>query len=125
MRRLKKNRKEERSVVYLDETWVNACDSLEKMWVEDDPNVAGGTHGGIRKPSGKRNRLFILHAGSENGWIPGADLVFQSKKSTGDYHDEMTVEHFEEWFHDSLMPSIPPKSLMLLTTVDNWNVYQR
>ena len=33
--------------------------------------------------------LIILHAGSENGWIDGADLVFQSKKATGDYHDEM------------------------------------
>ena len=42
---------------------------------------------------------------SENGWINGADLVFQSKKATGDYHDEMTSEHFEEWFHDSLMPN--------------------
>ena len=104
LRRLRKNRKEERPIVYLDETWVNAHDSLVKMWVEDDPNVSGGTQGGIRKPSGKGNRLIILHAGSENRWIPGADLVFQSKKSTGDYHDEMTAEHFEEWFHDSLMP---------------------
>ena len=86
------------------------------MWVENDTNVAGGTHGGIRKSSGKGNRLIILHTGSENGWIPGADLVFQSKKSTGDYHDEMTAEHFEEWFHDSLMPNITPK---LLIVIDN------
>ena len=42
----------------------------------------------MRKPSGKGTRLIILHAGGEDGWIEGADLVFQSKKSTGDYHDE-------------------------------------
>ena len=29
-----------------------------------------------------------MHAGGEDGWIEGADLVFQSKKATGDYHDE-------------------------------------
>ena len=26
---------------------------MEKMWVEDDPVVSGGTIGGFRKPSGK------------------------------------------------------------------------
>ena len=36
------------------------------------------------------------------------------KKATGDYHDEMTSEHFEEWFHDSLMPNIPPNSLIVM-----------
>ena len=34
-----------------------------------------------RKPSGKGTRLIILHAGSCKGWINGAELVFQSKKS--------------------------------------------
>ena len=75
--------------------------------VEDDPRATGGTTGGIRKPSGKGGRLIILHAGSENGCIDGAALVFQSRKAMGDYHDDMTSEHFEEWFHDSLMPNIP------------------
>ena len=32
----------------------------------------------------KETRLIILHAGSENGWINEAGLVFQSKKATGD-----------------------------------------
>ena len=96
-----RNRREGRPVVYLDETWANARDSVEKMWVEDDPVVSGGTIGGVCKPSGKGNRLIILHAGGENGWVNSADLVFQSKKVTGDYHDEMTAAYFEEWFHDS------------------------
>ena len=55
-----------------------------------------------------------MHAGSENEWINGADLVFQSKKATGDYHDEMTSEDFEEWFHDLLMPNIPANSLIVM-----------
>ena len=48
--------------------------------------------------------------------VLGADLVFQSKKATGDYYNEMPSEYFEKWFHDSLMPNIPPKSLIV---VDN------
>ena len=84
------------------------------MWVEDDPRAIGGMKGGIRKPSGKGSRLIILHASSENGWINEADLVFQSKKASGDYRDEMTSGHFEEWFYDSLMPNIPCNSLIVI-----------
>ena len=71
--------------IYLDETWANARDGREKMWVENDPRVPGGTTGGIKKPSGKGSRLIILHAGCESGWVNGAALVFQRKKATGDY----------------------------------------
>ena len=46
---MKVNRREGRPVVYLDETWANARDGKEKMWVEDDPRASGGTKGGIRK----------------------------------------------------------------------------
>ena len=37
MRQLRRNRQEGMPVIYLDETWANACDGVEKMWVEDDP----------------------------------------------------------------------------------------
>ena len=76
--------------------------------------MSGGTIGGVRKPSGKGNRLIILHAGGENGWVNSADLVFQSKTATGDYHDEMTAVHFEEWFHDSLLPNLQSNSLIVM-----------
>ena len=45
-------------MIYLDETWVNARDSVEKMWVEDDPRAVGGTKGGLRKPSEKGGRMI-------------------------------------------------------------------
>ena len=114
LRRMRRNRREGRPVVYLDETWANARDSVEKMWVEDDPVVSGGTIGGFRKPSGKGSRMIILHAGGENGWIDGAALVFQSKKATGDYHDEMAAVHFKEWLHDSLIPNLQSNSLIVM-----------
>ena len=90
--------------------------------MESDEKVQGGTKGGIRKPSGKGTRLIILHAGSENGWIDGADLVFQSKKATGDYHDEMNSDNFEEWFHDKLLCNVPCNSLIVM---DNASYHSR
>ena len=100
--------------MYLDETWANARDSVEKMWVEDDPVVSGGTIAGVRKPAGKGNHLIILHAGGENGSVKSVNLVFQSKKATSDYHDEIMAVHFEEWFHDSLLLNLQSNSLIVM-----------
>ena len=69
LRRMRLNRQDKRPVVYLDETWANAHDGKDKAWVEKD-DITGGTIGGIQRPSGKGSRLIIIHAGSENGWVP-------------------------------------------------------
>ena len=76
--------------------------------------MLGGTKGDLRRPSGKGTRLIILHTGGEDGWVDRADSVFQSKKATGDYHDEMNSTNFEEWFDDKLMPNIPRNSIIVM-----------
>ena len=119
--KMRQNRIDKKTVVFLDETWANAHDGKDLAWVEDDA-VTGGTLGGVRCPSGKGKRLIILGAGSEMGWIPNTTLIFQSKKDTGDYHDEMTGEHFEEWFREKLLPNIPPNSLIAM---DNASYHSR
>ena len=80
LRRMRVNRREGRPVVYLDETWANACDGKEKVWVEDDLRASGGTKGGIRKPSGKGSRLIILHAGGERDGLMGLRLFFRERR---------------------------------------------
>ena len=45
--------------MYLDETWVNSHDGKGKSWVEKDL-TAGGTKGGVRKPSRKGSGLIIF-----------------------------------------------------------------
>ena len=75
---------EKKKVIYLDETWMHTHDSIARSWVEKD-EVNGGTLGGISHRSGKGKRLIILHAGSEDGWIPNCKLVYQSLEEVGDY----------------------------------------
>ena len=87
-----KNRQDNKPVVYLDETWANAHDGI------------------------------ILGAGGETGWIPNTTLIFRSKKNTGDYHDEMTADHFEEWFATKLLPNVPANSLIVM---DNATYHSR
>ena len=47
LRRMRRNRRENRPVVYLDETWANSHCSHERSCVESDDKVQGGTKGGI------------------------------------------------------------------------------
>ena len=73
LRRLRKNRQEQRPVVYLDETWVNAHHGRDTLWVDKDGTA------GWKRPRVKGGRLIVLHAGTENGWVGGAELVFHAK----------------------------------------------
>ena len=68
--------------------------------------MSGDTIEGVRKLSGKGNRLIILHAGGRERMGEWSRCGIQSKNVTGNNHDEMTAAHFEEWFHDSLLPNL-------------------
>ena len=72
--------------------------------------------GGWRVPSGKGQRLIVVHAGGVEGWVGGADLIFKSKTNSADYHDKMNTEHYMEWFTQQLLPNLTPNSVII---VDN------
>ena len=68
-----KYRRDNRTLIYMDETLVNAHHTNNYIWIDSDGK------GGWKVPSGKGQRLIVVHAGGVEGWVPGADLVFQSK----------------------------------------------
>ena len=107
LRTAREYRSQGRPIFYLDETWCNQHHTVEKVWQDDET-------GPKEPPSGKGKRLIILHAGSEHGWVPGADLVFVGKKDTRDYHGEMNSAHFEEWWEYQLLPNLPPAAVVVL-----------
>lgn len=102
--------------VYLDETFVNKNHSAQFTWYleEDGPWV--------NKPSGKGPRLIIVDAITAQGWVKGAELVFEAKKRSGDYHGQMNWENFSTWFSNQLLPNIPSQSLIILDNARYHNV---
>ena len=68
--------------VYLDETWCNQNHTVGKCWTDTSSQQATG----IKPPIGKGVRLIILHAGTKDGFIKSAELVFQAKND-GVYHN--------------------------------------
>jgi len=100
-------RAQNRLIYYLDETWVNACETHNRAWVDAtvtssrDAFLRGLTTG-QKEPSGKGKRLIVLHIGSSDGFVPGGLLCFESKTNFTDYHDEMNGDTFYEWFVKTL-----------------------
>ncbi|CAG2201497.1 unnamed protein product [Mytilus edulis] len=120
LRKIRKFRQQGRHIVYLDETWLNTNHVVKGDWL-DVPSTSmsvfephcKGTHRKV--PSGKGTRLIILDVGSsQQGLIPGCGLIFESKTNSSDYHDEMNKEHFTEWFRDTLLPKLPPRSVIIM-----------
>lgn len=105
-----------RPEVYLDETYINKNHSCRFTWFlgEDGPLV--------NKPAGVGPRLILVHAITESGWVDGAQLVFEAKKRTGDYHGQMNWENFSKWFKTQLIPNIEPESIVILDNAKYHNV---
>ncbi len=105
--------------VYLDESYVNKNHSNDFIWYsgEDGPWV--------QKPTGKGERLIILNAITQFGWIPNAKLVFKSTKKTGDYHGQMNLELFRKWFIEKLLPNIPKNSKIIMDNAPYHNTFAK
>ena len=99
-------------LIYTDETWVNAHHTNEYIW---------NGKGGWKVPSGKGQRLIVLHAGGVEGWVEGADLVFRSKTNSADYHDEMNSQHYMEWLTGQLLPVLDKPTVIILDNASYHN----
>ena len=117
LRRMKKIRQEEpdRTIVYLDETWFNQYDYLEKAWLDEEE------FSGRKAVLGKGKRLVIVHAGSRAGFARNSLLTFWSDGKFGDYHDSMNAACFEQWF-SALLQELPPRSVIVM---DNASYHSR
>lgn len=105
-----------RPEVYLDETYINKNHSNQFTWYLDEDGPW------VNKPAGKGPRWIIVHAITQAGWVQGAELVFQAKKRTGDYHGQMNWNNFSKWFTDQLLPNIPPHSIIIMDNAKYHNV---
>lgn len=106
----------ERQLVFTDETWIFSKGQCRTSWQDDTPKS-------VRKPLGDGGKRFIiLHAGTREGFISGASLIFSSKSNSADYHDNMDSENFENWVKEQLIPNLESPSLLVL---DNASYHSR
>ncbi|XP_076299344.1 uncharacterized protein LOC143218186 [Lasioglossum baleicum] len=118
IKNIRELREEGRPIYYLDETWYNCGDVVNKLWV--DTKVTSPRNAeerrlstGLPAPANKGKRLIILHIGSEDGFLPGGLLCFESKKNTADYHNEMNGDTFFEWFK-KILPTLRDRAVIVM-----------
>ncbi|XP_074648979.1 uncharacterized protein LOC141904300 [Tubulanus polymorphus] len=119
LREIKKLRAQGSTIFYLDETWLNVGSVPDRILV--DMNIKScksawldGLTTGLKDRTGKGDRLIILHVGSEDSFLEGGELVFKSRRKNADYYDDMNGEDFEKWFKETLLPKLPPNSVIVM-----------
>ena len=110
LRRIRKNDslvEDKKTVIFLDKTWIHPIYTVGKYW--QDNNMLG-----VMKIDTAGQKWIIVHAGSEEGFISGAYLIFKSKTKSGDYHDEMNFQNFSKWIKEKITHNLPPNCLIVL-----------
>lgn len=115
LRSIQRYRQENRPIIYLDETYVLSTHVQSQSW-SDESNK------GIRKPISKGERLIIIHAGGEKGFVPNALTTWKATKHTGDYHDNVNQEMFMKWMNEKLLPNLEPRSVLVIDNAPYHNV---
>ncbi|KAH8033138.1 hypothetical protein HPB51_007755 [Rhipicephalus microplus] len=126
LRQIKEAQRQERPRFYTDETYVNPGHTVSGWWVDEIIKPAehakkANLMTGPPNPSGKVGRLIITYGGNEDGFITTAGKVFQARKGTGDYHDEMDGTYYEKWFK-KLLPNLLPQSANVLDKASYYSV---
>lgn len=76
----------------MDEIRVNADDCNDKILKENAVKSLISTV--APNPTGKGKRLIVMYIGSEESFVDGGLLTFESKKGSLGYHDEMNGHVF-------------------------------
>lgn len=64
-----------RPIVYTDETYIDTSHTSPKSYSD-------GSSAGLNKQISNGNRLLIVHAGGEDGFIPNALLMFKANQKS-------------------------------------------
>lgn len=115
LRNIAQYRKEGRHIVYMDETYILSSHVTGNSWTDD-------TNEGLHQPVSKGDRLIIVHAGGENGFIPNSLLIWKSTQTSGDYHHQMNATNFEKWLREKLIPNLEPNSVIVVDNAPYHNV---
>ena len=96
--------------VFLDESYVNRNHTKGHTWYHPEDEILNSVAG----PAGKGERLIMLTGITPDGILGfdrvhgemGSLLVWQAKKSRGDYHDNMNSKNFMTWFETAMIPAV-------------------
>ena len=99
LKQIKKFLEEGRPIIYTDETYIHTSHASRKAWRSNETSV--------NVPIAKGDRCIIVDAGSEGGFVKGAQLIYDGNSTSGDYYGEMNSEKFIGLLRGQLFPNLP------------------
>ena len=99
----------------MDESYILSSHTPKKSWSDDSSE-------GLLAPVSRTERLIIIHAGGESGFVPGALLMWKANQASGDYHHQMNKDNYEKWMKEKVIPNLPPNSVIILDNASYHNV---
>lgn len=112
-----------RNIVYTIESYVS-CQKKDKSSSDKDKNRPGAskpTQIEDKLPVTKGNRVFILHAGNDKGFLPGALMLGSCPDHDTNYRKIMNEVSFEKWVRDQLIPVLLPQSVLVIDSAPHHN----
>jgi hypothetical protein len=67
-----------------------------------------------KRKCGEGYRYIVVHAGSPEGFVQNAALVFKSHAKKGDEQNNMNKKKFEKWFKAQLFSNLKSPSLIFM-----------
>lgn len=67
--------------------------------------------------SSQGKRLVVVHAGEEMGSAESAELIYDSRSKSRNYHDNMNSTDYGRQLIQKLIPNIPAGSTVVLSNV--------
>ncbi|XP_076229205.1 uncharacterized protein LOC143174156 isoform X1 [Nomia melanderi] len=107
LKAVQSHRMENRNIIYIDEIWVDNTLNFGKYWQSEEEF-------GASKNTSSSERIIIVHAGGQNGFVPNAGLIFKTDSATSDYYGQMDAVNFESWIVELLVPNIPPNTVVVM-----------
>lgn len=96
-----------KNIVYMEGSYVHTSHTKGKSCSVKDQK-------GDKQPITKGERIIIMHAGNEKGFIPGALMLGKCLDSVGDYNTEIHAETYHNWLRHQLIPNLTPNSVLVI-----------
>lgn len=117
LNKIRKIRSGGKKLIYIDETWIDNNLTHKTCWQSDEIR-------GVATDTSAGNRLIVVAAGSETGFVKDSVLVFKAGQSTGDYHGQMDGRNFEMWIRQKLIPNLEPGTVIVLDNASYHSVQE-
>ncbi|KAG5898160.1 hypothetical protein JTB14_034015 [Gonioctena quinquepunctata] len=129
LRQIKASREKNVNLIYSDKFRTNIGASVNKEWKDTtikNPRNAfvKGLTTGLKALTQRGPRFVLLHAGTGEGSVDGAELTFLAEKGAEDHHDEMDGDLYEDQFESTSIPSLP-KCKENVIVLDNASYHSR